>query len=111
MACCRRSSFPQKARLLTAHHSPSYRNRRVRVVSAAEEQHWNAERLTRRICEPEYRDWMYFDLAVVLGSAQRLPPVRSGVALPVFKRDAGGGAVGVGPWLVSASVALPSTHD
>jgi len=81
---------------------------------AVEEQAWNTKQLLHPVRQPLWRIWTYEAPAVVLGCAQnawyddvvrRAPP---GVAC--VKREAGGGAVLTGPWMVSASVVLPVEH-
>ena len=82
--------------------------------TATREQAWNTEQLARPVTRPSWRVWTYRAPALVLGCSQRA--LRDGVAqrvagrLPCITREAGGGAVLTGPWLVSASVALPPQH-
>lgn len=64
---------------------------------------------------PRWRVWTYEAPALVLGCAQRalyeqLRATPGGPPLPVLLRDAGGGAVLAGPWLVGLSVVLPIGH-
>lgn len=82
--------------------------------TATREQAWNTEQLARPVTRPSWRIWTYRASALVLGCSQRA--LREGVVqrtagrLPCITREAGGGAVLTGPWLVSASVALPPDH-
>jgi lipoate-protein ligase A len=81
------------------------------LTTAAEEQAWNARKLAETIAEPEHCVWMYREAAVVLGSSQRTAAATlTEAALPIVVRSSGGGAVIVGPSLVSVSVALPNHH-
>lgn len=84
----------------------------LNYVSAAEEQAWNQASLADTVTGPELRFWGYRAPGVVLGCSQRgwlerEPAVRE---VELALRAAGGGAVPVGPWMLSASIALPSTH-
>lgn len=85
------------------------------VMSHAEqEQHWNTTQLLQPVQQPLWRIWTYEAPAVVLGCAQNtwyddvIRRAPHGVAC--VKREAGGGAVLTGPWMVSASVVLPLDH-
>lgn len=83
----------------------------LHLTTASEEQAWNFEQLARPVAEPRYRIWTYDQAALVLGHL-RMPTSgrpRHGSRLPI-KRQSGGGAVLVGAWLVSVSVALPRDH-
>ncbi len=64
--------------------------------------------------QPRFRVWTYAAPAVVLGCSQRslLPAVaqRLPQGVELQARPSGGGAVLTGPWMVSASVALPLSH-
>jgi lipoate-protein ligase A len=97
--------------LLAVHRSPSStHSTSIRVVTAAEEQAWNTERLSQRVCEPCCCVWIHSSPAVVLGSGQKRLATVADAMIPLITRDSGGGAVAVGPWLVSASIALPVGH-
>lgn len=79
------------------------------LVSADGEQDWNQAVLAGALTAPRLALWHYGVPAVVLGCLQKLPePQRR--PLPMVKRAAGGGAVLVGPWMLSLSVALPMWH-
>jgi lipoate---protein ligase len=83
----------------------------VRITTAAEEQAWNIEQLALPVSEPSYRVWTYERGALVLGhlrAAASEVPRRTTQEL--VRRQSGGGAVLVGPWLVGASVVLPWQH-
>jgi lipoate-protein ligase A len=80
-------------------------------VDAAEEQAWNERQLAGRVLRPAAVLWRYSQPAVVLGRSQQallasLEPSRH----RFVARASGGGAVLVGPWMLSASVALPLGH-
>lgn len=83
-------------------------------VPARDEQAWNEHQLASPVREPQVRLWSYRTPAVVLGCAQR--PALAGLAnttatgMDTLVRPAGGGAVLVGPWMLSASIALPHGH-
>ena len=93
--------------------------RRVAVVDAAAEQCWNQAALSGPVRQPVSRLWTYAGPAIVRGRSQRagrgliepiagdVRPGRDGL-LPLADRDAGGGAVLVGPWMLSLSVVLPA---
>ncbi len=63
---------------------------------------------------PQWRVWTYAEPAIVLGCSQRaLRPAleaRVGGRLVVVEREAGGGAVLTGPWLLGLSLVLPPGH-
>ena len=82
------------------------------TVPALVEQGWNDRVLLDPIVTPVWRLWTYAKPAIVLGLAQRgmQLPVRPEADLPVMVRCSGGGAVLVGPWMLSISVALPVEH-
>jgi lipoate-protein ligase A len=85
-----------------------------RIASPQEEQDWNRAQLAARVEVAKTRFWVYDHAGVVLGCSQKgLVPAaeamrRAGIALA--ERDAGGGAVLVGPWMLSSSIVLPVTH-
>ena len=101
-------------------------------LDAAREQRWNEGQLAEPVLHPRMKVWTYREGAIVLGRSQHalaeglaaagmsgapsgdaasMPPdglADSGaVRLPLVKRGAGGGAVLVGPWLLSVSLLLP----
>ena len=83
-------------------------------ASCHTEQAWNRAQLAQPVLAPALRLWTYADPAVVLGCGQgSLAPLLAGAATaPVDSvvRQAGGGAVLVGPWMLSVSIALPPDH-
>jgi len=70
--------------------------------------------LARVVTAPQWRVWSYAAPAIVLGCSQRAlrPTLEARVQgrLPVVGREAGGGAVLTGPWLLGLSLALPPAH-
>jgi lipoate-protein ligase A len=84
------------------------------MASCEEEQEWNEDQLRDTVSQPAFRLWTYGEPAVVLGCSQRhlVTPEeieqRAGIGAVV--RQAGGGAVLAGPWMLSASVVLPNSH-
>ncbi len=85
-----------------------------RVVSRAEEQAWNGRQLLVPVTRPARQMWVYRKPAVVLGRAQHrtvcVEDVHRRIDVDVVERQSGGGAVLVGPWMLSASVVLPAAH-
>src|SRR5690606_1320418 len=83
-------------------------------ASAADEQDWIREALAEPVRRPCWRVWRYRTPAIVLGLSQRrlreAVAGRAGSSLPVLVRASGGGAVLVGPWMVSVTVVLPVRH-
>jgi lipoate-protein ligase A len=83
-------------------------------LCAAQEQDWNACGLSDTVSEPRIRLWTYRSASVVLGSAQRAMVDGQHAArkfgMEFVVRAAGGGAVLVGPWMLSASILLPGEH-
>lgn len=80
-------------------------------IHCADEQDWNRAQLAAPVLRPAVRLWTYAAPGVVLGRAQAaLHPGMAGGATPVVVRDAGGGAVLAGPWMLSASIVLPADH-
>lgn len=92
-------------------------------LDAAREQRWNECQLAEPVLQPRMKVWIYREGAIVLGRSQHALADRpagdaggsspesladsGAVRLPLVKRGAGGGAVLVGPWLLSASLLLP----
>ena len=101
-------------------------------LDAAREQRWNECQLAEPVLQPRMKVWTYREGAIVLGRSQHALADRPAGAemrgtpigdaggsspddladsgagrLPLVKRGAGGGAVLVGPWLLSASLLLP----
>lgn len=104
----------------------------VSDLDAAREQRWNERQLAEPVLHPRMKVWTYREGAIVLGRSQHAladrpaagsmsdaaadgargvppdgPADSEAVRLPLVKRGAGGGAVLVGPWLLSASLLLP----
>jgi lipoate-protein ligase A len=83
-------------------------------ASAADEQDWIRESLAEPVARAQWRVWRYRAPAIVLGLSQRrlqdAVAARAGEALPVLVRASGGGAVLAGPWMIGATVLLPSRH-
>jgi len=79
------------------------------IAGAAAEQEWNREALAAPVTAPRAALWHYDGTAVVLGCSQPLSDSYP-TGLPMVKRSAGGGAVLVGPWMLSLSVVLPHEH-
>lgn len=81
-------------------------------TDAAGEQAWNAGMLAARPVPVASRVWLWPRPGIVLGCAQRarLDEVRAraGGRIEVLAREAGGGAVLVGPWMIGVSLVLPS---
>ena len=81
------------------------------LASCLQEQDWNQRQLAQTAHDPVWRLWGYQAPGLVLGCSQR-NALGSGpaAAIEVVSRQAGGGAVLVGPWMLSASVVLPNAH-
>ena len=80
-------------------------------VSAQEEQDWNMAQLASPVQQAQWRLWHYREPEVVLGCAQHgMLHQQSCSARNMVLRKAGGGAVLVGQWMLSASVVLPHSH-
>jgi len=81
---------------------------------ALAEQAWNIAALEKPVERPRFRVWTYPSPGIVLGCGQGAIHAAAieacGGRFPCLKRESGGGAVLTGPWLVSASVALPNDH-
>lgn len=83
-------------------------------ASCHTEQAWNRAQLAQPVRTPALRLWTYRSPAVVLGCAQSsLAPLPGNAGMAQVEsvvRQAGGGAVLVGPWMLSVSIALPPAH-
>lgn len=81
------------------------------AATASQEQRWNETQLAQPVTSPHIRFWCYRDAGLVLGCSQRgLMAKLSDDPMPVLVRHAGGGAVIVGPWMLSISVIVPPGH-
>lgn len=84
------------------------------IARAAAEQAWNARQLAAPVTAPRVRVWSYPAPGVVFGCAQTALHEQSARAArtdcELVQRRAGGGAVLVGPWMLSSSVVLPPDH-
>jgi len=81
------------------------------LASCLQEQDWNQQQLVQTAHDPVWRLWGYQEPGLVLGCSQRNALGSSpAAAIEVVSRQAGGGAVLVGPWMLSASVVLPNAH-
>lgn len=84
------------------------------LVHAAAEQAWNARQLAAPVTAPRVRVWSYPEPGVVFGCAQTALHDEAARAAhtdcELVQRRAGGGAVLVGPWMLSSSVVLPPGH-
>jgi lipoate-protein ligase A len=80
--------------------------------AACAEQVWNERQLAQPVDTPAWRVWLYDEPAVVLGCSQRrlMGEARDDIDVRLLLRGSGGGAVLVGPWMISLSVVLPVTH-
>lgn len=88
--------------------------RSLPIDTVQQEQAWNTLQMAEPVTAPRFRVWTYRDPAIVLGCSQRALHAEAARRMPqgmdVLVRPSGGGAVLTGPWMVSASVALPLTH-
>jgi len=86
----------------------------ITVGDAGSEQQRLHASLDAGVTEPRLVTWHYDSPAVVLGrgqrpsSEQRASALLEGVAL--VSRSSGGGAVMAGPWMLSLTMLLPSSH-
>lgn len=81
------------------------------LASCRQEQAWNQLQLAQTASDPAWRLWGYQAPGLVLGCSQRNTLGSDPAAgIEVVSRQAGGGAVLVGPWMLSASVLLPNAH-
>lgn len=84
------------------------------LARAAAEQAWNARQLGTPVTAPRVRVWTYPAPGVVFGCAQAAlfeDAARSArTECELVQRRAGGGAVLVGPWMLSSSIVLPPGH-
>jgi lipoate-protein ligase A len=84
------------------------------IASPSEEQDWNRRQLSSDVTAPHMRFWTYESPGVVLGCSQggmvSAVDAAQRIGVPLAGRQAGGGAVLTGPWMLSVSVVLPVTH-
>ncbi|MBS0293204.1 MAG: ligase [Proteobacteria bacterium] len=84
------------------------------LTTIAQEQAWNHRQMLEPVTRPRFRVWTYGAPAVVLGCSQRKfetgARARLAPEVDLLLRPSGGGAVLVGPWMVSCSVVLPLSH-
>lgn len=96
---------------MAAHHAPSAPL--AVLTSCHAEQDWNRAQLAVPVLFPALRLWTYRAPAIVLGCGQQRTVFAQGegaVPLDRVVRQAGGGAVLAGPWMLSASIVLPPDH-
>lgn len=84
------------------------------LASCQQEQLWNQRQLGQTAIDPAWQLWAYQTPGLVLGCSQKnaisTDPAREPAGIEVVSRQAGGGAVLVGPWMLSVSVVLPNAH-
>lgn len=84
------------------------------LTTIAQEQAWNHRQMLEPVAQPRFRVWTYGAPAIVLGCSQRRfeeeARARLAPGTDLLLRPSGGGAVLVGPWMVSCSVVLPLAH-
>jgi lipoate---protein ligase len=84
------------------------------LKSCRQEQAWNQRQLEQPVGTPVWRLWGYQTPGLVLGCAQKnaisSDPAQQLLGIDAIGRQAGGGAVLAGPWMLSASVLLPNAH-
>ena len=84
------------------------------LISCHDEQLWNREILNQEVMEPIFRLWRYHTPGIVLGCNQKqmwqTAVQHANGGADISLRMTGGGAVLVGPWMLSLSVALPNHH-
>lgn len=84
------------------------------VYTHRDEQEWNNKTLAVPVVTPKIKFWKYCIPAVVLGCSQRGSVSRNDsyqrAGIDAIGRRAGGGAVLVGPWMLSVSVVLSHPH-
>lgn len=80
------------------------------LASCRQEQAWNQWQLEQTVIAPACQLWGYQTPGLVLGCSQKnaLSAAQALAGIDVVSRQAGGGAVLVGPWMLSASVVLPN---
>ena len=87
----------------------------ITVGDAGSEQQRLRMSLDAGVTEPLLVTWHYDSPAVVLGRGQRPSAEQRASALlegiPLVSRNSGGGAVMVGPWMLSLTMLLPSSHE
>jgi lipoate---protein ligase len=86
----------------------------IQLTDAVEEQQWNDRALEQAVAIPHLALWSHRSSAIVLGVAQRptkrMLRVARSLDIQLLRRGSGGGAVLVGPHLLSASLVVPPHH-
>ncbi|MDO9600181.1 MAG: lipoate--protein ligase [Azoarcus sp.] len=95
-------------------HGAAHPGAALTLAHASAEQAWNSRQLAAPITVPHVRVWTYPAPGVVFGCAQAALRGEAASAArtecELVQRRAGGGAVLVGPWMLSSSIVLPPDH-
>ncbi|MEH6473033.1 MAG: hypothetical protein V7752_17490 [Halopseudomonas sp.] len=82
--------------------------------SMLEEQRVITDCLDSGVDEPQLLLWQYDKAAVIMGCSQRPDEGQlqraETAGLPIIRRGSGGGAVLAGPWMLSATLFIPTEH-
>lgn len=82
--------------------------------SMPEEQQWITDQLQQGVTQPAALFWQYDAGAVIMGCSQRPDEGQQSRAesagFPIMRRGSGGGAVLVGPWMLSVTLFIPPDH-
>ncbi len=93
---------------------PEYSVAPVIQGSMLEEQRVISERLNAGVNEPQLMLWQYDEPAIIMGCSQRPDEGQlqraAKAQLPIMRRGSGGGAVLAGPWMLSATLFIPTEH-
>ena len=96
------------------HADPSILSAMLIQGAMPEEQQRITEQLQQGITQPTALFWQYDAGAVIMGCSQRpdeQQQVRAESAgFPIMRRGSGGGAVLVGPWMLSVTLFIPPEH-